>query len=66
MVIQGYVDPGAGLRLHLNENTGGCSPRVIEAIRPAHADRHLDVSVVSPASSSRARSTSTSIPTGCC
>jgi len=22
-----------GLRLHLNENTGGCSPRVIEAIR---------------------------------
>jgi len=32
MVIQGYVDPGAGLRLHLNENTGGCSPRVIEAI----------------------------------
>jgi histidinol-phosphate aminotransferase len=33
MVIQGYVDPGAGLRLHLNENTGGCSPRVIEAIR---------------------------------
>jgi len=28
-----YPDPGAGLRLHLNENTGGCSPRVIEAIR---------------------------------
>jgi histidinol-phosphate aminotransferase len=25
--------PGAGLRLHLNENTAGCSPRVIEAIR---------------------------------
>ena len=26
-------DPGDGLRLHLNENTGGCSPRVIEALR---------------------------------
>jgi len=33
MVIQGYPDPGTGLRLHLNENTGGCSPRVLEAIR---------------------------------
>ena len=33
MVIQGYPDPGAGLRLHLNENTGGCSERVLEAIR---------------------------------
>jgi histidinol-phosphate aminotransferase len=33
MAIQGYPDPGPGLRLHLNENTGGCSPRVIEAIR---------------------------------
>ena len=33
MVIQGYPDPGAGLRLHLNENTGGCSPHVLEAIR---------------------------------
>lgn len=32
MRIQGYPNPGAGLRLHLNENTGGCSPRVIEAI----------------------------------
>jgi histidinol-phosphate aminotransferase len=32
MVIQGYPDPGAGLRLHLNENTGGCSLRVLEAI----------------------------------
>lgn len=31
--IQGYPDPGKGLRLHLNENTGGCSPRVLEAIR---------------------------------
>ena len=33
MVIQGYPSPGDGLRLHLNENTGGCSPRVLEAIR---------------------------------
>ena len=36
MVIQGYPDPGVGLRLHLNENTGGCSPRVLEAIRRLH------------------------------
>ena len=33
MPIQGYPDPGAGLRLHLNENTGGCSPRVLEVIQ---------------------------------
>ena len=33
MKVQGYPNPGAGLRLHLNENTGGCSQRVIEAIR---------------------------------
>jgi histidinol-phosphate aminotransferase len=33
MRLQGYPDPGEGLRLHLNENTGGCSPRVLEAIR---------------------------------
>jgi len=33
MRIQGYPDPGQGLRLHLNENTGGCSPRVLEAIQ---------------------------------
>ena len=31
--LQGYPSPGAGLRLHLNENTGGCSARVLEAIR---------------------------------
>ena len=42
MVIQGYPDPGDGLRLHLNENTGGCSPRVLEAIRQI---RQSDVSV---------------------
>jgi histidinol-phosphate aminotransferase len=33
MKIQGYPNPGKGLRLHLNENTGGCSPRVLEALR---------------------------------
>src|SRR5262249_38962940 len=27
------ADPGEGLRLHLNENTAGCSPRVVEALR---------------------------------
>ncbi|MEW6323575.1 MAG: histidinol-phosphate transaminase [Acidobacteriota bacterium] len=33
--IQGIPNPGPGpaLRLHLNENTGGCSPAVIEALR---------------------------------
>jgi histidinol-phosphate aminotransferase len=33
IIIQGIPSPGSGLRLHLNENTGGCSPRVLEAIR---------------------------------
>jgi histidinol-phosphate aminotransferase len=33
MRIQGFPSPGPGLRLHLNENTGGCSPKVLEAIR---------------------------------
>ena len=33
MPIQGIPSPGTGLRLHLNENTGGCSPRVLEAIQ---------------------------------
>ncbi|MGH9350217.1 MAG: pyridoxal phosphate-dependent aminotransferase [Vicinamibacterales bacterium] len=33
MMIQGFRNPGPGLRLHLNENTSGCSPRVLEAIR---------------------------------
>jgi histidinol-phosphate aminotransferase len=42
MVIQGYPDPGEGLRLHLNENTGGCSARVLEAIRQV---RSSDVSI---------------------
>ena len=30
--IQGYADQGAGLRLHLNENTGGCPSRVLDGI----------------------------------
>lgn len=33
MTIQGIPDLGPGLRLHLNENTGGCSPKVVEAVR---------------------------------
>jgi histidinol-phosphate aminotransferase len=33
MIIQGVPDLGPGLRLHLNENTGGCSPQVVEAVR---------------------------------
>ena len=37
MRIQGYPDPGDGVRLHLNENTGGCSPRVLDAIRTLRA-----------------------------
>jgi histidinol-phosphate aminotransferase len=31
--IQGVPDLGPGLRLHLNENTSGCSPKVVEAVR---------------------------------
>lgn len=38
MVLQGYPSPGDGLRLHLNENTGGCSPRVLDAIRRVRPD----------------------------
>jgi histidinol-phosphate aminotransferase len=32
-MYQKPADAGSGLRLHQNENTGGCSPRVIEALR---------------------------------
>lgn len=32
-VYERHIDTGPGLRLHLNENTGGCSPRVLEALR---------------------------------
>ena len=39
--IQGMPNLGPGLRLHLNENTAGCSPRVLAAIR---ALTSLDVS----------------------
>ena len=38
MKIQGYPNPGRGLRLHLNENTGGCSPLVLEALRTLRSD----------------------------
>jgi histidinol-phosphate aminotransferase len=31
--IQGVPDLGPGLRLHLNENTGGCSEQVVAAVR---------------------------------
>ena len=31
--IQGIPDFGPGLRLHLNENTGGCSPKVVAAVQ---------------------------------
>jgi histidinol-phosphate aminotransferase len=33
MIVQGIPSPGDGLRLHLNENTGGCSECVMDAIR---------------------------------
>lgn len=33
MIIQGVPDLGPGLRLHLNENTGSCSKKVVEAVR---------------------------------
>ena len=35
---QRVPDPGTGLRLHLNENTGGCSPAVLDAIRSLSAE----------------------------
>ena len=39
MNIQGVPDLGPGLRLHLNENTGGCSPQVVAAVRSFDAER---------------------------
>lgn len=36
--IQGMPNLGPGLRLHLNENTAGCSPRVLDAIRRLTAE----------------------------
>jgi histidinol-phosphate aminotransferase len=38
MIIQGFPSPGPGLRLHLNENTSGCSPQVLQAIRNLTAE----------------------------
>lgn len=32
------ADAGRGLRLHLNENTGGCSPAVLDALRALTAE----------------------------
>lgn len=39
MTIQGVPDLGPGLRLHLNENTGGCSKKVVEAVRAFDGER---------------------------
>jgi histidinol-phosphate aminotransferase len=39
VIIQGIPRPGDGLRLHLNENTGGCSPRVLDAVRALTAEQ---------------------------
>ncbi|MGD9902882.1 MAG: histidinol-phosphate transaminase [Vicinamibacterales bacterium] len=36
--IQGMPNLGPGLRLHLNENTAGCSPQVLAAIRSVSAE----------------------------
>ena len=36
-IIQGIPDLGPGLRLHLNEHTGGCSPAVLAAVRALDA-----------------------------
>ncbi len=33
MTVQGIPSPGDGLRLHLNENTGGCSAQVLATVR---------------------------------
>ena len=35
---QRVPDAGKGLRLHLNENTGGCSPAVLDALRSLTAE----------------------------
>ena len=39
MTIQGVPDLGPGLRLHLNENTGGCSQKVVDAVHAFDAGR---------------------------
>jgi histidinol-phosphate aminotransferase len=49
MKIQGYPNPGPGLRLHLNENTGGCSPRVLQAIQAMTAEQIASYPEYTPA-----------------
>jgi histidinol-phosphate aminotransferase len=39
LTIQGVPDLGPGIRLHLNENTGGCSEKVVEAVRSFDGQR---------------------------
>ena len=64
--LQGYPDPGPGLRLHLNENTGGCSPKVLEAIRRVDP-RDVSTYPSYPDAHSRLRAaTSTSTRSGSC
>ena len=48
-----------GLRLHQNENTGGCSPRVLEALARLRADRSGSIRRT-PAPPTRSRRTSAS------
>ena len=48
-VYERLPEPGDGLRLHLNENTAGCSPKVIEALRqigPEHVAFYPDYEAV--------------------
>ena len=51
-----------GLRLHQNENTGGCSPRVLEALARLRAGRDRVLPAVRGRDATRARSTSASTP----
>ena len=52
-----------GLRLHQNENTGGCSPRVIEALARAARRRDRVLSAVRGRDARVRARTSASIPT---
>lgn len=38
LMYEKLATPSSGLRLHLNENTGGCSPAVIDALRGLTTD----------------------------
>ena len=51
-----------GLRLHQNENTGGCSPRVLEALARLRPDADRLLSAVRRRHATRARATSASTP----